>query len=58
MSNPNHFTKGNREVKIKRDSVWQEYYADLYVDGILQRKARYHTDDLKDARDTAKEMIK
>lgn len=40
---------GTAEVRIYRDAEWNEYRARLYIGGVLQESADYHTDDKHDA---------
>ena len=42
---------------VQLDSEWQEYRVRLYVAGVLQPDADYHTDDRTDAVCTANAMI-
>lgn len=43
-------------VAIYRDPEWEEYQVDILTFGKPCLRARYHTSDLADARDTAKAM--
>lgn len=51
-------TVGDRMVKVYRDAEWDEYRARLYVNGVLQPEADYHTDDRDDAKATAWAMAR
>lgn len=42
--------------KVYRDAEWNEYRVKFYADGHYNPRADYHTDDKKDAIDTAKLM--
>jgi len=44
-------------ANINRDKETREYKVRLFIDGKHQAAADYHTDDLDDARDTAKAMV-
>ena len=46
----------SRKVKIYRCPEWDEYQAELLIDGVLQPDATYYTGDYDDARDTAVAM--
>ena len=50
-------TTGPVDVRVYRDAEWQEYRARLYINGILQESADYHTDDKDDAFLTASDMV-
>jgi hypothetical protein len=43
------------EVKIFRDSEWDEYVVKCYTSGVL--KSSYHTSDKEDAEESAKHML-
>ena len=43
------------EVKIYRDSEWDEYVVKCYTDGVQQ--GSYHTSDKDDAEGSAKHML-
>lgn len=51
------FGKPGHVAKIYRDSDWNEYQVDLYIDNVKQPDATYHTDDKQDAINTAVAMI-
>ena len=50
-------TSGRYTAKIYRDVEWDEYRVSFYADNIKHPDADYHTDDIDDARGTAKHMI-
>lgn len=45
------------EVKVYRDTEWDEYVVRQYKNGIEQVPSNYHTDSRQDAFDTAIRMI-
>jgi hypothetical protein len=45
------------EVKVYRDTEWDEYVVRQFKDGIEQVPSNYHTDCKQDAFDTAIQMI-
>ena len=46
-----------RVVYVLRDDHWDEYRCELWINGEHQEPADYHTDDRKDAFQTAERMI-
>lgn len=51
-------TDGSAVAKIYRDVEWEEFVVKLYVNGVYQSKADYHTDDKSDATSSAREMVR
>lgn len=51
------FEKGNRAVKIYKDTEWGEFIVQFYEDGEYNQEADYHTDDKEDAVGTAKHFF-
>ena len=49
--------KGNRTVRVRYNSEWQEYVCQLYIKGMHMR-TDYHTDDKMDALQTAVVMAR
>ena len=49
---------GNRSVSFYRDTEWNEFVVQFFVDGAHQEDADYHTDDKQDAFDTAANWLK
>jgi hypothetical protein len=47
---------GQARVLVQRDAEWDEYRARLYVAGVLQPDADYHTSDKDDALATGRYM--
>lgn len=47
-----------RSVLVRFDEEWEEYLVELFVNGVKNEEATYHTDDLEDAVGTAKQMVK
>lgn len=43
-------------VRVVRDAEWNEYRAELWIDGAAVPDATYHTDDRRDAIATARVM--
>lgn len=43
-------------TRVSYSRTFEEYRVELYVDGLRDEKATYFTDDIDDARDTAKAM--
>lgn len=43
-------------TRISYSRTWEEYRVELFIDGMRDEKATYFTDDVDDARVTAKEM--
>jgi len=48
---------GNKQAKIYRDSEWQEYIVEFYIDNNKQENASSHTDDKEDAFSTANHFV-
>lgn len=48
---------GDRSVKIYRDTDWNEFRVEFYVNGKHQVDADYHTDDKQDAMDSSKKWL-
>lgn len=46
-------TLGNVQVRVVRDSEWNEYVVTLSIGGVKQAGDGYHTDNKDDALDTA-----
>lgn len=44
-------------VRVYRDSDWGEYVCRLYVQGTHDPECDYHTDDVRDAMQTARAML-
>jgi len=44
------------KTRVSYSRTWEEYRVELYVDGMRDESATYFTDDIEDARYTAKEM--
>lgn len=51
-------TNGNATVKVYWNGDWEEYVARLFVNGVENANASYHTDDKDDAISTAKDMAR
>jgi len=51
------FQENQTEVKVYRDTEWDEYSVRVFKKGIEQVMASYHTPDKQDALDTAREMV-
>lgn len=51
-------TSGKHTAKVYKDSDVGEHCVKFYTDGVHHSKADYHTDDSKDAHDTAKYELK
>ena len=48
----------NAVARVYRDTEWEEYVVTICCGGVLRAGASYHTDDRKDACDTACVMIR
>jgi len=48
---------GDRSVKIYRDTDWNEFKVQFYLNGKHQADADYHTDDKQDAMDSSKKWL-
>jgi hypothetical protein len=46
-----------RQVKVYRDSEWQEFRARLFIAGVPQHDADYHDSDKESCISTAKFML-
>lgn len=53
-----HETSARTVVVVKFNPEWEEYTVTPVVDGVADKKARYHTDDWTDARSTARVMAR
>lgn len=51
------FKDGNHRAYVIRDFHWEEFRAELWLDGEHQKAADYHTDDRTDAIITARHML-
>ncbi len=49
---------GDKTAKVYRDSEWDEYRVRLYLNGVLNAAADYHTEDKADAIATAAIMVR
>lgn len=58
MKKINEITNNRITVKVMFDKEWEEYRTQLFIDGVHQEKADYHTDDKEDATQTAAVMLK
>ena len=47
---------GAHRVYVMRDTHWDEYRAELWLDGVHYEPADYHTEDRRDAIGTARLM--
>lgn len=56
VENCPHICPPGMSVAIYRDPEWEEYQVDILTFGKPALRARYHTNCLEDARDTAKAM--
>lgn len=48
---------GNRVAQVYRDTEWDEFVVEFWVDGERREQADYHTDDRDDAISTAQYWI-
>lgn len=51
------FKDGPHRAYVIKDDHWDEFRAELWIDGEHQKNADYHTDDRTDALHTAKHML-
>lgn len=51
------YTLGNRTAKVYRDTEWEEWRVQHYLDGKHQIKADYHTPEKDDAHNTAASWV-
>ena len=51
-------TGSKSSCKVYLDKDWDEYQCELFVKGVWQKDATYHTDDKQDALDSANAMVK
>ena len=51
-----HFSHGVVQARVYRDVEWDEYRVKLYINGVYEETADYHTDDKHDAIQTADVM--
>lgn len=53
MRKINSYKNGSNSANVYRNSEWKEYIVKFYRNGYHMGSADYHTDDKKDALDTA-----
>jgi Mg-chelatase subunit ChlI len=53
-----HETSCRTVLVVTYNPEWEEYIVTPVVDGAKDKKARYHTDDEEDARNTARVMAR
>lgn len=51
-------SNGKVVAKLYRDTEWEEFIVKLWVGGVYQSNADYHTDDKGDAQSTMKDMVR